>query len=156
MVAESAWVEFDALVESMPWGRSVYTILRADEGLAVAAKVAGTRRVEGTIEDVSVNVGLNRADVLPDAFIYAGAPLRRRLGVKPGDVVRCRLRPADPDEVPIPEDVRRALSESGRLDAFERRTPAERRRLLQPVDDSATPATRQRRTATLVDSLPAD
>ena len=154
MVPESAWVEFDALVEAMPWGRSIYTILRADERLAVAAKVAGTRRVEGTIEEVSVNVGLNRADVLPESFIYAGKSLQRRVGIRPGDVVRCRLRPADPDEVPIPEDVRRALADAGRLGTFEQRTSSERRRLLQPVDDAATPATRQRRTAALVDALP--
>lgn len=156
MVKESAWVEFDALVEAMPWGRSVYTILRADEGLAAAARGAGTRRVEGTIEEVSVNVGLNRADVIPDAFIYAGRSLQRRLGATPGDVVRCRLRPADPDDVPVPDDVRRALADAGRLDAFERRTPPERRRLLQPVEDAATPATRQRRTAALLESLPSD
>lgn len=118
--------------------------------------MAGTRRAEGTIDEVAVNVGLNRADVLPTSFIYVGKSLQRRVGVTPGDVVRCRLRPADPDEVPIPEDVRRALADAGRLGAFERRTSSERRRLLQPVDDAATPSTRQRRTAALLDSLPPD
>jgi hypothetical protein len=72
------WAEFDALIEVLPWGRNVYTIIRLEKALETAAKVAGTRRVEGTIDDVPVNVGVNRADVLPDAFMYAGKGLQRR------------------------------------------------------------------------------
>lgn len=147
------WVQFDALIEPMPWGRNVYTILRLDEMLEVAAKGAATRRVEGTIEDVAVNVGLNRADVLPDAFIYVGKGLQRRLGSRPGDVVRCRLRPADPNKVPIADDILHALSDAGLLAAFQRKTPAQRRRLLQPIEEAATSETRQRRTAALLSSL---
>lgn len=148
------WVEFDALVEPLPWGRNVYTIVRLDTALAQAAAERGTRRVEGTIDDVEVNVGLNRADVLPDPFMYAGKALLRKLGTTPGDVVRCRLRPADPDHVPLAEDVRDALADAGRLVVFESRTPAERRRLLQPVEDAARPDTRRRRVAALVEGLP--
>ena len=111
IVTEGAqWVEFDALVEVLPWGRSDYTIIRLERALATAAKVAGTRRVEGTIDDVPVNVGVNRADVLPSAFMYAGKGLQRRLGARPGDVVTCRLRPADPDDVPLADDVHHALA----------------------------------------------
>lgn len=148
------WIEFDALIELMPWGRNVYTILRLDKALVDAAKEARTRRVEGTIEDLPVNVGLNRADILPDVFMYAGKGLQRRLGARPGDVVHCRLRPADPDDVPMADDVQRALADAGRLDVFERRTPAERRRLLQPIDEAATWETRQRRISALARSLP--
>lgn len=154
--AEPAWVEFDALVEVLAWGRNVYTVVRVDQALHEAAKRLRTRRVEGAIDEVPVNVGLNRADVLPDAFIYAGKPLLRRLEARPGDVVHCRLRPADPDEVPLAPDVHRALADAGRLDAFERKRPAERRRLLQPVDDAVRPATRQQRLDALVRSLPDD
>lgn len=52
-----------------------------------------------------VNLGLNRADITPHAFVYAGTSLQRRLGLRAGAVVECRLRPADPDEVPVPDDV---------------------------------------------------
>lgn len=97
------WVEFDALVEVLPWGRSDYVIVRLAPALEEVAIAAGTRRVEGTIDDVPVNVGVNRADVLPDAFMYAGKGLQRRLSVRPGAVVSCRLRPADPDDVPLPD-----------------------------------------------------
>ena len=105
MSTEPEWVELTALLEAMPWGRSIYTILRVNRSLEEAARAAGTRRVEGTIDDVPVNVAVNRADVLPDAFIYAGKPLQRRLGARPGDLVHCRLRPADPDDVLLAEDV---------------------------------------------------
>lgn len=156
MSAEHDWIEFDAPIELMPWARNVYTIIRFNELLEDAAKAAKTRRVEGTIEELPVNVGLNRADILPHAFMYAGEGLQRRLGARPGDVVHCRLRPADPDDVPLADDLQRALTEAGRLAAFERQTPAERRRLLQPIEVAATPETRQRRTAALLRSLPPD
>jgi hypothetical protein len=147
------WVEFDAVVEVLPWGRNVYTILRVDESLAAAAKSFGTRRVEGSIDEVPVNVGVNRADVLPDAFMYVGKPLQRRIGAAPGDLVHCRLRPADPDDVPLADDVQAALADAGRLDDFRGRAPAQQRRLLQPIEDAVRPATRQQRTAALIRSL---
>jgi hypothetical protein len=156
VTVEREWVEFDALVEVMPWGRNVYIILRLKRALENAVSNARTRRVEGTIEDVPVNVGVNRADVLPDAFMYAGKTLQRRLGARPGDVVHCRLRPADPDDVPLADDIHRALVDAGRLTAFERKTPAERRRLLQPIEAAVKPQTRQQRTTALLRSLQPD
>jgi hypothetical protein len=150
------WAEFDAVVEVLPWGRNVYTILRVDESLAAAAKRFETRRVEGSIDGVQVNVGVNRADVLPDAFMYVGKALQRRIGAAPGDLVHCRLRPADADDVPLADDVHAALADAGRLDAFRRRTPAQQRRLLQPIEDAVRPATRQQRTAALIRSLQPD
>jgi hypothetical protein len=147
------WVEFEALVEVVPWGRSLFTVIRLDQALERAALTAGTRRVEGTIDDVPVNAGLNRADVVPDAFMYAGKALQRRVGAEPGDLVSCRLRPADPDDVPLADDVRRALSGAGRVDAFEAMRPSQRRRLLQPIDDAVRADTRSQRIAALVRSL---
>jgi hypothetical protein len=148
------WVEYDALLELLPWGRNVYTILRVEQTLEQAAATDRTRRVEGTIEDLPVNLGVNRADVLPDAFMYAGKSLQRRLKAAPGDVVHCRLRPADPNEVPLPDDVHRALTRAGRLAAFDTKSPSERRRLLQPIEEAARPETRQQRTAALLRTLP--
>ncbi len=153
MAAREAWLEFDALVELLDWGRNTYTILRLTGDLEAAARSARTRRVEGTIEDVPVNVGVNRADVVPDAFMYVGKSMRRRLDVRPGDVVRCRLRPADPDEVPLAEDVRAVLADSGRLKVFLGLSPAERRRLLATIEDAATSPTRERRVRALVRTL---
>lgn len=153
MTSQPRWVEFDAVVEVLLWGPSTYTVIRVDSALESAAKRLQTRRVEGEIEGVSVNVGVNRADVLPSAFIYAGKALLRRVGARPGDVVHCRLRPADPDEVPLASDAHRALADAGRLDAFERKRPAERRRLLQPIEDAVRPETRQQRLEALVRSL---
>lgn len=155
-MGEPGWTEFDALVEVLPWGRNVYTIVRLEPSLEEAARALRTRRVEGTIDEVPVNVGVNRADVLPDAFMYAGKALLRRLGARQGDVVHCRLRPADPDDVPLADDVHRALADAGRLDAFGRRTPAQRRQLLQPIEDAARPETRQQRIAALLRSIPPD
>lgn len=156
MTKGTPWVEFDSLIEVLPWGRNVYTIIRLEKALETAAKAAGTRRVEGTIDGVPVNVGVNRADVVSDAFVYAGKGLQRRLDARPGDVVSCRLRPADPDGVPLADDVHRALADADRLDAFQRKRPADRRRLLQPIEDAARPETRQQRIAALLRSLPPD
>lgn len=153
---EPEWVEFDAVVEAVVWGRSVYTIIRLDKALETAAKAAGTRRVEGIIDGLPVNVGVNRADVLEDAFMYAGKGLQRRLSARPGDLVSCRLRPADPDDVPLADDIQRALVDAQRLDAFQRKTPADRRRLLQPIEEAARPGTRQHRIAALLRALPPD
>lgn len=150
------WYTFDAPLESLPWGRNTYVVLRVAHPLERATKQAGTRRVEGTLDEVHVNLGVNRADVLPDAFAYVGKALQRRIGAEPGDVVHCRLRPADPDDVPLPDDLAHVLADAGRLTAFQARRSAERRRLLQPIEDAVQPDTRRRRIEALLRSLPAD
>lgn len=147
------WVEFDAPLQLMTWGRNVYVVLFLDARLDRAAAEERTRRVEGSVDGVEVNLGINKADVAHAPFLYVGTALRRRLGAQAGDVVGCRLRPADPDHVPVPDDVRSALETAHRQQAFDSLRPAERRRLLQPVDDAAQPETRQRRIAALVRSL---
>lgn len=152
--AGDGWVEFDAPLELMTWGRNVYVVLFLDERLDRAAAEARTRRVEGSVDEVEVNLGINKADVALRPFLYVGTALRRRLGARAGEVVACRLRPADPDHVPLPDDVRAALESAGRQHAFDSLRPAERRRLLQPVEDAAQPATRQRRISALITSLP--
>lgn len=150
---ELAWHEHDAVVEPLAWGRSTYTIFRVDPDLVVAAKSVGTARVAGWVEDVAVNVGLNRADVIPDSFVYCGPALQRQAGVRAGDVVRLRLRPVDPDLVPVPDDVAEALAAHEVVAALESRRPARRRQLLMPIHDAARPETRAKRIHALIASL---
>lgn len=146
---------FDAVLEPLEWGRNVYTVIRVPAALEAAAAGWPTRRVTGTVEGVEVNLALNRADadLLLEPFLYAGTSLQRRTGLRPGDVATCVLRPADPDLVPVPDDVRAALVAVDRLATFEARRPAERRRLLVPIEDAAREETRARRVAALVASL---
>jgi|GEM_PF-3978631 len=122
-------VRFDARLELMPWGRNVYTVIKVPNELAARAGRESTRRVEGSLDGLAVNVGLNRADVIPDTFVYVGSGLQQRLGVRAGDVVRCVLAPADPDHVPVPDDVLDALkggraAQRLRAQASLRATPA--------------------------------
>lgn len=151
---DSGWTEFDGLLELLPWGRNTYTVLYLDDALQNAVVAAGTRRVEGRLDEVPVNLGVNKADVTPRTFLYVGAALQRRLDAGAGDVVACRLRPADPDHVPVPADVRAALEAAGRYEAFTRRRPSERRQLLQPIDDAVQESTRRRRIEALIRALP--
>ncbi|MEO7844982.1 MAG: YdeI/OmpD-associated family protein [Nocardioides sp.] len=108
------------------------------------------------MDGVAVNVGLNRADVIPDTFVYVGSGLRQRLGLRAGDVVRCIFVPADPDHVLVPDDVLAALEVGGRRNAFERMKAPERRRLLAPIEGAVRSETRVSRIDALIASLPAD
>lgn len=110
---EDGWIEFDGPLELLSWGRNTYTVLYLDDLLQDVVDAAATRRVEGYFDTVQVNLGVNKADVAPRAFMYVGAALQRRLGVRAGDVVACRLRLADPDHVPVPADVQAALDAHG-------------------------------------------
>lgn len=82
-------------------GRNTYTVLYLED-LLQDATAAATQRVEGRLDKVEVSFGVNEADVAPSAFAYVGAALQRQLQARAGDVVACRLRPADPDHVPVP------------------------------------------------------
>ncbi|GAB7045380.1 YdeI/OmpD-associated family protein [Catenuloplanes indicus] len=152
--AGGGWVAFDAPLELLPWGRNTYTVLYLDDLLQDAVTVAATRRVEGRLGTVDVNLGVNKADVARRPFMYVGVALQRRIGAQAGGVVACRLRPADPDHVPVPADVQVALDASGRNDAFARCRPAERRRLLRPIEEAERAPARQRRIEALVRALP--
>jgi Bacteriocin-protection, YdeI or OmpD-Associated/Domain of unknown function (DUF1905) len=135
------------------WGPNTYTILRVPVSLVAAATEAGTRRVEGTIDDVSVNLALTSAPVVEGHYLWAGRSLQHQLDVHAGDVVQCRLRPADPDEVPIAQDVSAALADAGRTSAWMAVRPTERRARLARVDAARRPETRARRIAELVAEL---
>ncbi len=150
---DGEWTEFDAVLAPLAWGRNVYTVITLPPELVAGARREGTHRLEGYVEDQPVNVGIARSDVLPDAFFYVGKPLLRRLRSRPGDAVRCRLRPVDPDVVPVPDDVRQALADAGAEAAMAVIPPPQRRRLLMPVESAVTDATRARRIEALLRTL---
>ncbi len=144
---------FSAVVEPMAWGRSTYRVIRVPDSLVDAARAAGTRRVAGTVDEVEVNLALTRNDVVDDHYLYAGASLLRRLGVRAGDVVDCVLAPVDPDEVAVPGEVVDALEGAGLAGQWEALAPSTRRRLLQPVQSARRESTRADRVAVLLDRV---
>lgn len=145
--------EFTGLIEAVTWGRSVYTVIRIPPGLAADAKSAGTRRIEGTIDDIAVNLAVTRAPVLEHPFVWAGRSLLRRLGADAGAVVECRLRPVDDDVVPVPPEVATRLADAGMLRRWESLPPAERRRRLYPIESAGRLETRTRRIDELIDQV---
>ncbi|MEH6792953.1 MAG: YdeI/OmpD-associated family protein [Rhodococcus sp. (in: high G+C Gram-positive bacteria)] len=148
-------IRFDAVLEPLTWGKNTYTIIRAPARLVEAAERWPTRWIDGSIDGLSLNLGLNKADsnVMPGSFVYIGAGLQRRLGVRPGDLVSCEFEPADPDLVPVPQDVAEAMEAAHCTSAWERKRPSERRQLLMPIDNAAREQTRAERITRLVRSL---
>jgi hypothetical protein len=144
---------FVAPIEPVAWGRSTYTVIRIPEELADAAREGGTRRLEGTVEGVAVNLAVTRAPVVAGPFVWAGRSLLRRLGVEAGALVECRLQPAHDDDVLLPDDVAAALAEAGVLERWEGLPPADRRRRLYPIESAGRPETRVRRIGALVVEL---
>ncbi|OZF39360.1 hypothetical protein CH294_07800 [Rhodococcus sp. 14-2483-1-1] len=151
-------IRFDGVLEPLTWGKSTYTIIHIPTRLVEAAMRWPTRRIDGSIDGLSLNLGINKADpdVMPGSFVYVGAGLQRRLGVAAGDLVSCEFEPADPDLVPVPEDLARAMEDAHCTAAWERRRASERRQLLMPIDNAARPRTRAERIARLVGSLTAN
>ncbi len=148
-------IRFDGVLEPMTWGKNTYTIIRVPTRLVEAAERWPTRRIDGSIDGLSLNLGLNKADsnVMPGSFVYIGAGLQRRLGVHPGDLVSCEFEPVDPDLVPVPQDVAEAMEAARCTSAWERKRPSERRQLLMPIDNAAREQTRAVRIARLVGIL---
>ncbi|MEI5583781.1 MULTISPECIES: YdeI/OmpD-associated family protein [unclassified Agromyces] len=145
--------EFVAPVEPVVWGRSTYTVIRIPEELAEAARDAGTRRLEGTIEGAAVSLAVTRAPVVDGPFVWAGRFLLRRIGAEAGAPVECRLRPAHDDDVLVPADVAARLADAGVLERWEGLPPSDRRRRLYPIESAGRPETRARRLQALVDEL---
>jgi hypothetical protein len=148
-------IRFDGVLEPLTWGKNTYTIIRVPPRLVEAAELWPTRRIDGSIDGLSLNLGLNKADstVLSGSFVYVGAGLQRRLGVAAGDLVSCEFEPADPDLVPVPEDLARAMEDASCTTVWERKRASDRRRLLMPIDNAARPQTRAERITRLVSSL---
>lgn len=150
---DEVWHSFEAAIEPLEWGRAVYTILRLPPDVAEALVRAGARRVEGEIAEHAVNLALTKAPVVDGIFLWAGKSLIDRIGVRPGERVEIRLRPAPDDVVDMPADVTAALLSHGALGPWEALTPGKRRGLLYPVTTAKTAQTRTKRIANLIADL---
>jgi hypothetical protein len=149
----SDWQVFEGRVEPLPWGRATHTILRLPADVAEALRASGARRVEGEINEHPVNLTLSRALVVEGLFLWAGQSLLDRIGIRPGDPLEVRLRPAPSDAVDTPDDVELALRQAGRTDTWEALTPGRRRGLLYRVETARTAPNRAKRIAALVAAL---
>ncbi|MCC1491024.1 YdeI/OmpD-associated family protein [Cognatishimia sp. F0-27] len=147
----SAFVCFEAIVEPMPWGKSVYTVLRLSD--AIFDKLGRPKRVEGEINEHPVNLAPSSAPVIDGMFLWAGDSLLKRAGITPGEPVEVRLRAVDPSIVDVPPDVARALRSSGVIGAWETLTPGKRRSMLHSVETAKRAETRMRRIAALVKTV---
>ena len=146
-------IQFEAAIEPLIWGRATYTILRLPPDVARLLEVVAAMRVEGEIAEQPVNLALSRAPAVDGVFLWAGQSLLDRLGVKPGERLEVRLRPAPPDAVDTPEDVEAALRRAGTTDAWHRLTPGRRRGLLYQINTAKTETTRAKRLAAIIEGL---
>ncbi len=119
----------------------------------VAAALAGARRVEGEIAEHAVNLAISRARWLTASSCGRGNRCWNRVGIRPGEVVEVRLRPAPDDRVDVPDDVAAGLRAGGVTEAWEALTPGRRRGLLYKIDTAKTAPTRAKRIAALVAEL---
>ncbi|MEJ8562768.1 DUF1905 domain-containing protein [Yoonia sp. GPGPB17] len=65
------YLSFEAQVEPLEWGKSVYTILRLPDDVAEVLASQGAKRVEGEINDHPVNLALTKASVIEGVFLWA-------------------------------------------------------------------------------------
>jgi hypothetical protein len=147
----SGYETFEGRVEPVVWGKATYTILRVPDRVVDA--LAGTRRVEGEINDHPVNLALTRAPVVEGVFLWAGQSLLDRVGIVPGDVIEVRLRAAPDDVVDVPDDVRAALRHADATAAWQALTPGRQRGLLYQISTAKTQVTRAKRTTAMVVAL---
>ncbi len=141
----AAAVDVRSFLEPISWGKARYVIIRLPAALEESARVCGTRRIAGVLDEVEVNLAITRAPVVEDAFVWAGASLQRRLRLEPGDPVSGRLAPVDPSVVPLPDDVAVALDDPVLRAAWNALTPADRRQRLASIESAGRPETRARR-----------
>ncbi len=116
-------VDVRSFLEPISWGKAG-THHPPPAALEESARVCGTRRIAGVLDEVEVNLAITRAPVVEDAFVWAGASLQRRLRLEPGDPVSGRLAPVDPSVVPLPDDVAVALDDPVLRAAWNALTPA--------------------------------
>ncbi len=147
------WVSFEASVQPMVWGKATYTVLPLPPDAAAALLAQGAKRVEGEINDHPVNLALSRAPVIEGLFLWAGQSLLDRIGLRPGEVVEVRLRPAPDDRVDVPDDIAAALRAADATAAWEALTAGKRRGLLYHIDTAKTAPTRAKRIAALIATL---
>ncbi|SCF45687.1 YdeI/OmpD-associated family protein [Micromonospora mirobrigensis] len=144
---------FIGQVDTLPWGRNRYRVIRVPDALADNARQEHTRRVAGTIDGVPVNLALNRAPVIDGWFLWAGESLLRQLGAEPGEHLECVLGPTDPDVVDLPEDLETTLADAGVTERWESLSPPARRRWLSTVNQARRAETRARRITEIISAL---
>jgi hypothetical protein len=147
----TSYIAFEGSIEPMVWGKATYTILRLPGEVLDALN--GAKRVEGEINDHPINLATTRAPVIDGAFLWAGQSLLDRVGIKPGERVEVRLRPAPVDHVELPDDCAAAIEAADALSAWETLTPGKRRGLLYKVETAKTAETRAKRIAALIAGL---
>ena len=145
------WVAFEGVVEPLPWGRAIYTILRLPD--EVVAALGGARRVEGEINEHWVNLALSRAPVVDGVFLWAGSSLLDRLAIEPGEPLEVRLRPASADDVDTPDDVALALRAADLTTVWDGLTAGKRRGMLYQIGTAKTAPTRAKRIDTMIQGL---
>ncbi len=149
----SDWTCFEGVIEAMPWGGAVYTVLRLPREVLDALDPPNPRRVEGEIAGRPVNLAVTRAPVIDDAFVHAGRDLLRRIGVEPGETVEARLRAAPEPRVETPDDLAEALRTAGRMAAWEALSADHRRTRVRYVETARTEVTRAKRIALAVAAM---
>lgn len=139
----------EARVDPMPWGDTVFKMIRVpDENAAARGPAKG---VEGEGSDYPVNRA--PAPVIEGVFLWAGARLLDRIGLEPGERLEVRLRPTPDDTVEEPEVVIPALRAAGNTSAREALIPGKRRGLLHAAQSAKRADMRARRIAALVPGL---
>lgn len=87
-------------------------------------------------------------------MISLSAEHRAAAGVQGGDEVEVSVRlDLEPRTVPVPPDLRDALTEAGALEAFEKSAPSRKKEAVRQVEEAKTPETRARRIAKVVEGL---
>lgn len=149
----SDWITFEATITPVEWGEKTYTVLHLPDDVAACLNAQGARRVEGELSDHPVNLPLAKAPVINGVFLYSGKTFLCDTGLEPGAVFEARLRPADPDAVEVPADVRAAVRSAGRSADWDALTPGRQRGILHHVCAAKGAQTRAKRIAKLVADL---
>lgn len=149
----TGYVTFDAQVQAMPWGDSVYTVVPLPDDVLKA--LGKTRRVEGEFNDHPVNLAIAKApeDVIDTPFLWAGKSLLDRVGLEPGEMFEARLRPAPADTVDAPPDVVTALRSSGLTETWDTLTPGRKRSALYQIETAKRAETRAKRITKMLNDL---
>ncbi len=131
-------------------GTYTYRVLFCDPELEAALpfkKGTPRLRIDGELEGIPVSLAWQPSRGGPH-YVMVSPELCKQAGVKVGDEVTLRFNLADPNRVPLPEELEQLLRESGEGTAlWEAQTPGRRRSLMHLVESAKSPATRARRAA---------
>jgi len=124
------------------------------DDVVAALSADAVKRVEGTLEGHPFERALHQGSDGQTCLRF-GATWLRRAGLDVGSVALVELRAkADPNHVPIPEELALALGESPEMEhKWHCLTPGKRRTLAYDVDRAKRPETRRRRAAKVLEQL---